>query len=146
LSAGYVGASDGWQDLHRHGELTFDFSSASHGTVALTGEAQGSSGVLGVAFAETPRGAQTLLRTALARASMACARSVSITGSAGARNSNLPRPDERLGDAGLLSAAVLKTHEDRTYPGAVVASLSVPWGNSSDTLAAITWSGRAMPR
>ena len=46
----------------------------------------------------------------------------------------LPRPDERLGDAGLLSAAVLKTHEDRTYPGAVVASLSVPWGNSTDTL------------
>jgi glucoamylase len=25
-------------------------------------------------------------------------------------------------------------HEDRTYPGAVVASLSVPWGNSTNTL------------
>src|SRR6202034_3755990 len=46
----------------------------------------------------------------------------------------LPRPDERLGDAGLLSAVVLKVHEDRTYPGAVVASLSIPWGSTTDTL------------
>ena len=27
---------------------------------------------------------------------------------------------------------VLKVHEGRTYPGAVVASLSVPWGNATD--------------
>jgi glucoamylase len=31
-----------------------------------------------------------------------------------------------------LSAIVLKVHEGRTYPGAVVASLSVPWGNATD--------------
>ena len=39
LSAGYVGASDGFgEDLHLlQSELTFDFSSAAHGTVALTG-------------------------------------------------------------------------------------------------------------
>jgi glucoamylase len=134
LSAGYVGASDGWQDLHRHGELTFDFSSASHGTVALTGEAQGSSGVLGVAFAETPRGAQTLLRTALAEGFDGLRQEFLDHWQRWGSKLKLPRPDERLGDAGLLSAAVLKTHEDRTYPGAVVASLSVPWGNSSDTL------------
>jgi glucoamylase len=46
----------------------------------------------------------------------------------------LPRPTPRLGDAGLLSATILKIHEDRNYPGAVVASLSVPWGNTTDTL------------
>ena len=61
----------------------------------------------------------------------------------GAR-STLPRPDNTLGDAGLQSAAVLKIHEDRAYPGAVVASLSVPWGNSTDNLVAIIWCGRAM--
>ena len=52
----------------------------------------------------------------------------------GALQLNLPRPDETLGDAALLSAAILKIHEDRAYSGAVVASLSVPWGNSTDTL------------
>jgi len=113
LSAGYVGASDGWQDLHLHGGLTFDFSSASHGTVALSGEAVGSSGTIGV---------DGLRQEFLDRWQW--------WGS----KLKLPRPDERLGDAGLLSAAVLKTHEDRTYPGAMVASLSVPWGNSTDTL------------
>ena len=33
-----------------------------------------------------------------------------------------------------MSATVLKTHEDRAYPGAVVASMSTPWGNSTNTL------------
>ncbi|MFC6617621.1 glycoside hydrolase family 15 protein [Deinococcus radiophilus] len=33
-----------------------------------------------------------------------------------------------------ISAAVLRMHEDRTYPGGLVASLSVPWGNSTDSL------------
>jgi glucoamylase len=27
---------------------------------------------------------------------------------------------------------VLKVHEGRTYPGAIIASLSVPWGNTTD--------------
>ena len=30
----------------------------------------------------------------------------------------------------LTSAAVLRTHADRTVPGAIVASLSIPWGNT----------------
>jgi glucoamylase len=134
LSAGYVGFSDGWQDLHQHGALSFDFDSASHGTVALSGEAQGSSGVLALAFAETWRGAHTLVRTALAEGFDAVRSEFLQRWESWGGKLNLPRPDDRLGDAGLLSAAVLKVHEDRTYPGAVVASLSVPWGNTSDTL------------
>jgi glucoamylase len=30
------------------------------------------------------------------------------------------------------SAMVLRVHQDKTFPGAMVASLSVPWGNSND--------------
>src|SRR4029079_4259410 len=29
---------------------------------------------------------------------------------------------------------VLKTHEDRMFPGGIVASMSTPWGNQTDTL------------
>jgi glucoamylase len=134
LSAGYVGASDGWQDLTRHGALTFDYSSASHGTVALSGEAQGQSGVLAVAFAETWRGAHTLVRTAIAEGFDALRAEFLQRWERWGVRLKLPRPNERLGDAGLLSAVVLKMHEDRTYPGAVVASMSVPWGNTTDTL------------
>ena len=32
------------------------------------------------------------------------------------------------------SAMVLRVHQDKTYPGAMVASLSIPWGNSSDDI------------
>jgi glucoamylase len=134
LSCGYVGASDGWQDLNRHGELTYGFSIAENGTVALTAEATGESGVLALGFAGSPSGAFTRARTAL-EAPFDVLREEFLQGwnEWGARL-RLPRPDDTLGDAGLQSAAVLKIHEDRAYPGAVVASLSVPWGNSTDNL------------
>ena len=65
---------------------------------------------------------------------MRCAPNSCSAGSAGASGSGCRGPNERLGDAGMLSAVVLKMHEDRAYPGAVVASMSVPWGNTTDTL------------
>ena len=32
----------------------------------------------------------------------------------------------------LVSTIVLRTHQDKTYPGAMVASLSIPWGDSGN--------------
>jgi glucoamylase len=134
LSCGFVGASDGWQDLNRHGALTYQFQSASNGTVAITGQASRHQGVLALGFADSPAGAHTRARTALA-ADFDALRSTFIEAwVAWGATLALPRPDETLGDAGELSAAVLKIHEDRAYPGAVVASLSVPWGNSTESL------------
>jgi glucoamylase len=134
LSCGFVGASDGWQDLARHGELTYGFRSATDGTVAISGEASTRHGVLALGFAYSPSGAYTRARTALA-ADFDAVRSDFLQGwRAWGASLSLPRPDETLGDAAELSAAVLKIHEDRAYPGAVVASLSVPWGNSTDSL------------
>jgi len=66
LSCGYVGASDGWQDLDRHGELTYGFVSAEDGTVALTGELTGDAGIIALGFAGSAYGAFTRARTALA--------------------------------------------------------------------------------
>jgi len=42
--------------------------------------------------------------------------------------------DARWGEMAEHSAAVLACHEDRTYPGAIVASLSIPWGNNRGDL------------
>src|SRR5918912_3094930 len=36
--AGYVGASDGWQDFARNGAMTWTYGQAGPGNVALTGE------------------------------------------------------------------------------------------------------------
>ena len=37
-SVGFVGASDGWQDLSRHKRMQWHYDSAKDGNVALTGE------------------------------------------------------------------------------------------------------------
>ncbi len=134
LSCGYVGASDGWQDLERHRTLTYRFDRALNGTVALTAETAGHSGVLVLGFAANEHGALTRSRTALAAPFDALRAEFLQAWQGWGARLQLPRPDDALGDAGLLSAAVLKIHEDRAYPGAVVASLSIPWGNSTDTL------------
>ncbi len=52
LSCGYVGQSDGWQDLNRHGALTYGFQSASNGTVAITGEGSAVEGGPGAGLLE----------------------------------------------------------------------------------------------
>ena len=134
MSCGFVGASDGWQDLSRHGSLTYQFQSASNGTVAITAQASRHHGVLALGFADSAAGAHTRARTALAADFDALRSSFLEAWVAWGATLNLPRPDEMLGDAAELSAAVLKIHEDRAYPGAVVASLSVPWGNRTESL------------
>ncbi len=134
VSCGYVGYSDGWQDLNLHGTLTYEFTQADAGTVALSAEASGRSGILALGFAERATGAQTLARTALADDFDSLRTEFLQDWRAWGEQLRLPRPTDKLGDAGLLSATILKIHEDRTYPGAVVASLSVPWGNSTNTL------------
>ena len=133
-SCGFVGASDGWQDLARHGELTYGFQSATNGTVAISAEASNHHGLLALGFAYSPSGAYTRARTALTADFDALRGHFLEAWRAWGATLSLPRPDETLGDAAELSAVVLKTHEDRAYPGAVVASLSIPWGNSSDSL------------
>lgn len=134
LSCGFVGASDGWQDLSLHGELTYSFGSATNGTVAITAQAGNHHGVLAIGFWASAIGAHTLARTALAADFDALRSTFVQQWSTWGATLNLPRPNETLGDAAELSAAVLKMHEDRSFPGAVVASLSVPWGNSTDSL------------
>jgi glucoamylase len=134
LSCGYVGQSDGWHDLNQHGAPTYSFQSASKGTVAITGEAPGFKGVLALGFANCERGASTLVRSSFADGFDPLRNEFLQAWDVWGAQLRLPRPTETLGDAALLSATVLKIHEDRTFPGAVVASLSVPWGSSTDTL------------
>lgn len=134
LSCGYVGQSDGWQDLKKHGALTYGFDHAPNGTVAITAQASSAEGVVALGFAASERGACTLVRSALADGFDPLRAEFLQAWDAWGAQLRLPRPTPALGDAALLSATVLKIHEDRTYPGAVVASLSVPWGSSTDTL------------
>ncbi|MEO8090535.1 MAG: glycoside hydrolase family 15 protein [Gemmatimonadales bacterium] len=132
-SAGYVGASDGWQDFARNGGMTYTFGHAEDGNVALLGELAGTAGTLALGFGETPEGAHTLAVSSLVEGFEA-ARTGFVAGwERWGATLNLPASIPTLGEEAFLSATMLKVHEDRTFPGAVVASLSIPWGNSSDS-------------
>src|SRR6185437_3783910 len=58
-SAGYVGESDGWQDFHRNGALTWGYRTAGPGNVALVA-ALPRSAVLALGFGSGTQAAATL--------------------------------------------------------------------------------------
>jgi glucoamylase len=133
-SAGYVGVSDGWQDFDRNGEMTWTYGQASNGNVALTGELTAPSGTLALSFAETLAGARTLARSSLADDYDATRDMFVDRWREWSGQLVLPYTTPELRHEAELSAMVLKIHDDRTYGGAMVASLSVPWGQSHDDL------------
>jgi glucoamylase len=133
-SVGFVGASDGWQDLARHGRFTFGFASASRGNVAMSAALAEARGTIAVGFARHDEGARTLARSALARGYDTIRTDFLEQWQRWGSMLDLPAPDAGLGDEAVMSATVLKTHEDRLFPGAIVASLSTPWGNRTNTL------------
>lgn len=132
-SAGYVGSSDGWQDFAHHGRMDWTFQQALDGNVALTGELGARAGVLALGFAQTQEGASTLARSSLSEGFSPVRRSCMAAWQAWATGVVIPEAPEPVRREAWLSAAILKAHEGRTYPGALIASLSIPWGNTSDS-------------
>jgi glucoamylase len=134
--AGYVGENDGWQDFHHHGAMTWEYSEAGPGNVALLGELPRES-VLALGFGTSAESAATLARTALAepfaanwdRQEAAWANWFTMGRTIEGLTNDLPA--ECMVQF-RISAMVLRSHRDKTYPGAMVASLSVPWGNTRE--------------
>ncbi len=133
VSAGYVGHSDGWQDFSRHGSMRWSYSEALDGNVALMGEVVAQNGVIALGFADSLEGARTLALSSLGEG-FDSVRGACMSGwEAWAGDLVIPEAPEAVRREAQLSAAVLKIHEGRTYPGAIIASLSIPWGNISDS-------------
>ena len=136
-SVGYVGQSDGWTDLHGDYSMDWEFESAPNGNLALTGEvlAPLKDGAreftLSVSFGDGRHAALTTLLQSL---------SVPFGEQLDKFLAQWARPQRRLenfsaqsGDDGKLlrtSFNVLLAHEDKRYPGALIASLSIPWGEA----------------
>jgi glucoamylase len=137
-SVGFVGVSDGWQDLHAHGELTWEYERADDGNVALCGEvdlaATGGSFVLVAAFGLTPMEAGHRAVDALTDPfDELLAEYVQQwqewQGSLGAA----PGDDATEGCSHRTSTMVLRVHEAKSFPGGMIASLAIPWGfNKAD--------------
>ncbi|HEX3499037.1 MAG TPA: glycoside hydrolase family 15 protein [Stellaceae bacterium] len=135
-SAGYVGFSDGWQDFARNGRLTWTYPSAGPGNVALIG-ALPSAAVIALAFGSSREAAATLAISALLEPFDSI-----LDRQIAEWHDWQRRASERfvlameiptlLREQFLVSGTVLHAHLDKTYPGAMVASLSIPWGDSGE--------------
>lgn len=132
-SAGYVGFSDGWQQLNHTGILDPACQRAEDGNVALTGEIGFSptktKAVLALGFGATPDEAAENAFASLKRGFEATAKAyVQNWRKWQARLLPLDRNAASGINTYRTSTAVLATHRSTAMPGAAVASLSIPWG------------------
>ena len=134
MSAGYVGSSDGWRDFAHNGAMCWAYRKAGPGNVALIGQLPRAA-VLALGFGSSKQSAATLAISALLQPfEEVRARHVEkwIRWHDGLSPCNdlPPALEEEL----AVSAMVLKAHQDKSFPGAMVASLSIPWGNTKDEI------------
>jgi glucoamylase len=131
-SAGYVGTSDGWQDFAQNGRMTWTYDEARDGNVALLGELQENHGTLALALSFDTIGARTKARSSLSEGYASVRQRFVAEWEEWGKCLEIPDAPADIRREAYLSAAVLKVHQGRTFPGSIVASLSVPWGNSSN--------------
>lgn len=132
-SAGFVGTSDGWQDLSRHRLMTWEHARAENGNVALAGEvdldACAGSFELALGFGSTPseagHRALASLTDGFEAAQAAYVREWQDWNQVCLRIADDQGADY---DAYRTSLMVLRVHESKRLPGGLIASLSFPWG------------------
>lgn len=129
-SVGFVGSSDGYQDLVHDYKMDFEFTSASSGSVASLGELEIPQTPGRYKFYVTYRfGAPAKIKKV---SDYSQAKNEYVSGwnhylQALNVPKNLSAPQSLLY---LRSLYTLKCHEDKLNPGAFIASLSVPWGET----------------
>jgi glucoamylase len=133
-SAGYVGVSDGWQSLSRGEGLRPEFVRAENGNVALSGTldllSDDGRATLAIGFGTLPE--EAALRTLLGlEQPQDRVLEKYRSGWREWQSKLLPLDEPRRGDLNRyrVSAAVLASHRDEAS-GAIIASLSIPWGFS----------------
>jgi len=132
MSVGFVGVSDGWQDLSQHFQMQWEYTRAEDGNIALTGEidlaACNGEFVMALGFGSFVTEAGQQVRSSLLEDYSELRRHYVMHW----RNwqNTLLRLDEprREYDLYRTSTAVLRTHESKDFLGGIIASLSIPWG------------------
>lgn len=134
-SAGFVGVSDGWQDLSQNKQMTWEFERAENGNVALTGEIDldelnGNSFVVALGFGRNPEEAGQRARASIMD-SFESAKTSFIQEWKRWQRKLFPIENSKVnGNLFTFSATMLKVHESKRHPGGLIASLSIPWGFS----------------
>src|SRR6202050_3400478 len=132
MSVGFVGVSDGWQDLSTHFQMEWEYQRAENGNLACTGEidlaACNGEFVLALGFGGIWSEAGQNVRSSLLE-DYTKIREYYVAEWESWQN-ELLKLDEPKREYALYraSTAVLRTHESKDFLGGIIASLSIPWG------------------
>ena len=134
-SVGYVGFSDGWQDLMRNFRMEWEFPAAENGNIALTGQIDlrdGSEVTIAVAFGRSYQSAATKLFQSLANPFESHRDAYVRQWQRAVVDPKFDFNADTCDGGGMyrLSRCVLLAHEDKVFQGAMVASMSIPWGET----------------
>ncbi len=132
MSAGFVGYSDGWQDISKNFQMTREYTRALDGNIALTGEidlaASGGEVLLAIGFGPIWSEAGMHARSSLLDG-FECARAQYLLHWKRWQSMLVPLDNPRREkDLYRTSTAVLRSHESKSLLGGIIASLSIPWG------------------
>ena len=138
VSSGFSGASDGWTDLRTDHRMDWTYTAAEDGNVVqigrLASQGQGNSikATLSLGFGT---GDSQALSTATAsmRRAFSAVRDAYVDGWHAYLDSLSAAPASVSGALRTqydVAVMTLKAHEDKTYAGANIASLTVPWGQA----------------
>jgi glucoamylase len=140
-SVGYVGASDGWQDLMNNFKMDWEFRSAERGNIALTGEIEiPDNGEFTVAI---PCGGS--YQSTAAKLLQSLAEPFELHRQGYVRQWQRAVVNSKFdfsahtsdgGSMYRLSRCVLLAHEDKLFQGAMVASMSIPGSRLKPTTTA----------
>lgn len=135
-SVGYVGTSDGWQDLSRNFEMTWEYQRADNGNVALTAQVDLKDGkedefVVSIAFGRKSNDAGQRSRASIFEGFERIKKHYIFEWREWQKTLIALKPPRKTGiDLYRVSTSVLRTHAAKRLPGGLIASLSVPWGFS----------------
>jgi glucoamylase len=130
-SCGFVGTSDGWQDLKQNFLMDWEFGSATNGNIAIMGEIPPEHTrqfTVAIGFGE---GHHAALAATMGSVAVPFRRHLTRFIDQWHRVETPKNLAEYAGDGGRLlhvSHNVVLAHEDKTFSGAFIASASIPWG------------------
>ncbi|MEP6590202.1 MAG: glucan 1,4-alpha-glucosidase [Gemmatimonadota bacterium] len=131
-SVGFVGTSDAWQDLSANGRMTWEYQRAEDGNVAMAGEldlrASNGEFVIAIGFGhDHPKAAHHALAALLVSHDTVLSRYAAEWSEW--QQQLIPLDDDDpTTDLFRQSAAVIRTHQSKSFFGGTIASLSIPWG------------------
>jgi glucoamylase len=138
MSCGYVGTSDGWTDLSHNFQMDWQYDCASDGNIALTAEinlSRGNEFTLGLAFGRSAHTAgSTLFQSLCIPFDVNLKSFIEQWHRTRKRLAVIDSSHEEISDgaAALFARSInlLLGHEDKLNPGAMIASMSIPWGET----------------